>query len=178
MRGYWRNSEATSETINDGWLYTGDVGNIDEDGYLFITDRKKDIIVTSGGKNVAPTEIERLLISDPCIDQAVVYGDGRQFISAIIVPNASMLEAEIQRQGWSLEMENDLIRSADIYAYFEKRVAAVMQHVSQPERVRRFLLLNRPLSQNRGELTATLKVRRRFVVSQFETELVRLYEQP
>lgn len=178
MRGYWRNPEATSETIIDGWLYTGDVGHVDEDGYLFITDRKKDIIVTSGGKNVAPTEIERLLISDPGIDQAVVYGDGRQFISAIIVPNASMLEVEIQRQGWSLEIDKDLIRSADIYAYFEKRVAAVMQHVSQPERVRRFLLLNRPLSQNRGELTATLKVRRRFVVSQFETELVRLYEQP
>lgn len=176
MRGYWRNPEATSETVIDGWLYTGDVGHVDEDGYLFITDRKKDIIVTSGGKNVAPTEIERLLVSDPYIDQAVVYGDGRQFISAIIIPNASMLEDEVQRQGWSLDSVNQFIQSADVLDFFDARIATVMQHVSQPERVRRFLLLNRPLSQDRDELTATLKVRRRFVVSQFETELQSLYE--
>ena len=176
MRGYWRNPEATSETVIDGWLYTGDVGHVDDDGYLFITDRKKDIIVTSGGKNIAPTEIERLLISDPYIDQAVVYGDGRQFISAIIIPNASMLEDEIRRQNWSLDLVNHFIQSADVHAFFEARIATVMQHVSQPERVRRFLLLNRPLSQDRSELTATLKVRRRFVISQFETELQSLYE--
>ncbi len=176
MRGYWRDPEATGQTIIDGWLHTGDVGMLDEDGYLFITDRKKDIIVTSGGKNIAPTEIERLLISDPYIDQAVVYGDGRQFISALVVPNATLLKEEIQRQGWSLGLENDFITSADVCAFYEARIASVMEHVSQPERVRRFLLLYRPLSLERGELTATLKVRRRFVISQFETKLLSLYE--
>ncbi len=178
MRGYWRDPKATSETIIDGWLYTGDVGHLDDDGYLFITDRKKDIIVTSGGKNVAPSEIERLLTSEPFIDQAVVYGDGRQFISAIVIPNASLLDEEVRRQGWSLDLDNDIIRSTDVYDFFDKRIAAVMQQVSKPERVRRFVLLNRPLSQEQGELTATLKVRRRFVIRQFETELVRLYEKP
>jgi long-chain acyl-CoA synthetase len=176
MRGYWRDPKATSETIIDGWLYTGDVGHLDDDGYLFITDRKKDIIVTSGGKNVVPSEIERLLTSDPLIDQAVVYGDGRQFISAIVIPNATLLEEEVKRQGWSLEMDNDIIRSTAVYDFFDQRIAAVMQHVSQPERVRRFVLLNRALSQEQGELTATLKVRRRSVIRQFETELVSLYE--
>jgi len=176
MRGYWRDPKATSETIIDGWLYTGDVGILDDDGYLFITDRKKDIIVTSGGKNVAPSEIERLLISDPLIDQAVVYGDGRQFISAIVIPNTAMLEKEVDEHGWSLDLDNELIRSSDVYNFFDKRIAAIMQHVSQPERVRRFLLLNRPLSQEQGELTATLKVRRRSVIHQFETELAKLYE--
>ena len=176
MRGYWRDPKATAETIVDGWLHTGDVGMLDEDGYLFITDRKKDIIVTSGGKNIAPTEIERLLISDPYIDQAVVYGDGRQFISALVVPNATLLEEEVRRQGWSLGLENDFITSADVHAFFEARISSLMEHVSPPERVRRFLLLNRPLSMERGQLTATLKVRRRFVISQFETELLRLYQ--
>ena len=95
MQGYWRNPEATAEVIEkDGWFHTGDVGQLDADGYLTITDRKKDLIITSAGKNIAPSELERLLVSDIYIDQAVVYGDGRRFVSALIVPNFEQLRAK------------------------------------------------------------------------------------
>src|SRR5262245_19677654 len=103
MRGYWKDPEATARTIIDDWLYTGDVGCLDADGFLAITDRKKDLIITSGGKNIAPSELERLLISDPYIDQAVVYGDRRPYVTALVVPNFSRLEAECTNAGWRLE---------------------------------------------------------------------------
>jgi long-chain acyl-CoA synthetase len=93
MLGYWQDPEATRGAIVDGWLHTGDVGHLDAEGFLTITDRKKDLIITSGGKNISPSELERLLVSDPYIDQAVVYGDGRPFISALIVPNFPLLQA-------------------------------------------------------------------------------------
>lgn len=92
MQGYWKNPIATAETIRDGWLHTGDVGKLDDEGFLSITDRKKDLFVTSAGKNIAPSELERLLTSDPFIDQAVVYGDGRHFISADR-PERSVIES-------------------------------------------------------------------------------------
>ncbi|HIE97965.1 MAG TPA: long-chain fatty acid--CoA ligase [Planctomycetes bacterium] len=175
MKGYWRNDEATREAIIDGWLYTGDIGFLDDDGYLFITDRKKDIIVTSSGKNIAPTEVERLLISDPMIDQAVVYGDARPFLTALIVPARCLLEEEIRRRHWSIDVDGDFITSGNIHEFFAARIAAVMQSLSRPEQVREFLLLNRTFSHDRDELTATLKVRRRVILKTFEDQLSALY---
>ena len=109
MQGYWKDPEATRETIVDGWLHTGDVGHLDDDGFLTITDRKKDLIITSGGKNIAPSELERLLVSDPYIDQAVVYGDARPFVSALIVPNFALLEAKADELGCRLETADGFI---------------------------------------------------------------------
>ncbi|MEZ6048839.1 MAG: AMP-binding protein [Planctomycetaceae bacterium] len=103
MLGYWQNPEATAEAIVDGWFHTGDVGELGADGYLTITDRKKDLIVTSTGKNVAPSEIERILKQDPLIDQAVVYGDNRNFITAILVPAFDLMKVKLADQGISLE---------------------------------------------------------------------------
>ncbi len=175
MRGYWNDPEATARTIIDGWLYTGDVGVIDESGYLTITDRKKDLIITSGGKNIAPSELERLLTSDPTIDQALVYGDGRPFVAALIVPNLPMLAEKARDLGCQLDIRDDLIRGAEIRAFVADRIAALMETVSKPERVKAFLLLGRPLQAESDEVTATHKVRRRHVLAKFERELEALY---
>jgi long-chain acyl-CoA synthetase len=175
MKGYWKEPEATARTIVNGWLHTGDVGYLDADEFLFITDRKKDLIITSGGKNIAPTELERLLISDPYIDQAVVYGDARPFVSAILVPNFPKLEAECVSRGWKREVAGEFIGSRSIVEFFQQRVDKVMEPVSQPERVKKCLLLARPFQAADEELTATLKVRRRHIIAKFEPQLAALY---
>ncbi|MEX1095672.1 MAG: AMP-dependent synthetase/ligase [Planctomycetales bacterium] len=176
MRGYWKNPEATAEAVRDGWLHTGDVGRIDGDGFLAITDRKKDILVTSGGKNVAPAEVERLLVADEFIDQAVVYGDGRPFVSALIVPNLALLESRLEEIGGELAAEGDFLRGPAVYDFFAERIERAMQPLSRPERVRRFLLLSRPFRVEEGELTATLKLRRRHIIDRYEAELAGLYD--
>ena len=176
MTGYWKNPDATSETIVDGWLHTGDVGRLDEDGYLFITDRMKDLFVTSAGKNIAPAELERILSRDEYIDQAVVFGDGRQFVSALIVPSFEKLQALAEENGWTIASDNDFITTPEVLTFLEQRVETVMQQVSQPERVKKFLALARPFQVEDDELTATLKVRRRHIISRYEEHLAALYE--
>jgi long-chain acyl-CoA synthetase len=175
MTGYWKNPDATAETIIDDWLHTGDVGRLDEDGYLFITDRMKDLFVTSAGKNIAPAELERILSRDEYIDQAVVYGDGRQFVSALIVPSFEKLQTLADENGWTIESDDDFITTPEALTFLEQRVEAVMQQVSQPERVKRFLALARPFQVEDDELTATLKVRRRHIISRYEEHLAALY---
>ncbi|MCH7988714.1 MAG: AMP-binding protein [Planctomycetes bacterium] len=176
ISGYENNPEATAETIVDGWLYTGDVGELDDDGFLKITDRKKDLIVTSSGKNVAPSEIERLLISDPFIDQAVVYGDGRKFISALLVPNFENLAELTEKNGWNSKCDGEFLTEPHVVEFYEQRVRELMQAVSNPERVRKFLLLSRAFQVEADELTATLKVRRRHIIGKFEDQLTALYD--
>ena len=120
MKGYLNNAEATAATIDDdGWLHTGDVGKLDDEGFLFITDRKKDLFVTSAGKNIAPSELERLLTSDPFIDQAVVYGDGRHFISALIVPNAALLHAEAEKLGCDYHESDGFVTTSELIRFMQ-----------------------------------------------------------
>ena len=176
MTGYWKNPDATTGTIIDDWLHTGDVGRLDEDGYLFITDRMKDLFVTSAGKNIAPAELERILSRDEYIDQAVVYGDGRQFVSALIVPSFEKLQTLADKNGWTIESDADFITTPEVLTFLKERVEAVMQQVSQPERVKKFLALARPFQVEDDELTATLKVRRRHIISRYEEHLAALYE--
>lgn len=175
MLGYWKNDEATAQTIIDGWLLTGDVGRIDADGYLYITDRKKDLFVSSAGKNIAPAELERLLCQDEFIDQAVVYGDGRQFVSALLVPNFEKLKAQASQLGCSIETDGEFITTPQLIDFLAQRVAALNRQVSQPEHVKKFLILARPFQVADEELTATLKVRRRFIIQKYEADLAGLY---
>jgi long-chain acyl-CoA synthetase len=175
MLGYWKDPDATRAAIVDGKLHTGDVGEIDADGFLKITDRKKDIIITSGGKNVPPGEIERLLTSDPYIDQAVVHGDGKPFLTALIVPNPDAIKRKATELGCSLDLRGDFIESPPLNAFFADRVERLMRSVSPPERVKAFLLLNRPFSVDSGELTPTLKLRRCRIVDEYRNELDSLY---
>jgi long-chain acyl-CoA synthetase len=136
MLGYWRDPEATRAAIQDGWLHTGDIGQLDEEGFLTITDRKKDLIITSCGKNIAPALIEGLLTSDPYIDQAVIIGDRKPFVSALIVPSFPALEAKASELGCSIERDGEMISTPAIRDFFAERVERIMQAVSQPERVR------------------------------------------
>lgn len=175
MRGYWKDPEATAQTITEGWLRTGDVGRIDDDGFLSITDRKKDLIITSGGKNIAPNELERILLTDPYIDQIVLYGDRKPFVSALIVPQLEALQAKAHELAWAIEYDGEFFRPGPIVDFLASRVERLMEAVSKPERVKAFLLLGRPFSLEKDELTPTRKVRRRQIIDCYRDRLDALY---
>ncbi len=175
MQGYYKDPEATSRAVVDGWLHTGDLGSLDADGYLTITGRKKELIVTSQGKNIAPNELERLLLTDPGIDQAIVHGDGRPFVSALIVPNYEWLRGRARELGVAWTSEDGRIACPEIEADYAGRLATIMEAVSQPERVKKFVLLAEPFSIEREEVTPTQKLRRRAIESRWRPILDRLY---
>jgi long-chain acyl-CoA synthetase len=176
MMGYWNKPEATAEVIDaDGWLHTGDVGYLDADGYLFITDRKKDIIVTSGGKNVAPQPIEGKLGATAYIGQAVLIGDKFPYLTALVVPNFENLEAAFAEQGVtgldraaqaSHPRTQELIGAA---------VKAINQELATHERIRRFCVLPREFSLEEGEMTPTMKVRRRVIGERYAGVIEQMY---
>jgi long-chain acyl-CoA synthetase len=176
MLGYWNKPQATEEVIDgDGWLHTGDVGYLDSDGYLFITDRKKDIIVTSGGKNVAPQPVEGRLGATPYIAQAVLIGDKFPYLTALIVPNFENLEAHFTGKGVSGLGRVEMAQHPET----EALVAAAVKHVNGElaihERIRRFTVLTRELSLEEGELTPTMKVRRRIVAERYGSLIEQMY---
>ena len=175
MKGYWNDEEATRAAVVGGWLHTGDVGRLDGDGYLSITDRKKDLIITSGGKNIAPSELERLLTHDPLFEQAVVCGDGKPFASALIVPSFDRLAEALGPGHGPVKVEDGFVTDEAAVALADARVGEAMRAVSQPERVRAFLLLGQPFRLEAEELTATLKVRRRFILDKHRDRIDALY---
>jgi long-chain acyl-CoA synthetase len=171
MLGYFENEAATSETIRDGWLYTGDVGEIDRDGFLTITDRKKDLIKTAGGKFVAPQPIEARLQQDPTIERAVVVGDGRPYCVALIVPNWDAVRSRLGVSGDPDQLvENDQIRE-----HVQQTVDTVNRDLGSWESIKYFQLLPHDFSEDSGELTPTLKVKRRVVQQRHAEEIEGLY---
>lgn len=174
MLGYWNKPAATAEALRDGWLHTGDLGQVDTDGFLAITGRKKELIVTAAGKKAVPTHLEALLKADPLIEQAVVLGDGRSYLTALIVPNREVLAAELNRQGKSIPAA-ELLSHADVLAMFERRITACLRSVSQYEQVGKFTLLERPLSVEQGEMTLTLKLRRDVIYQNFADAIEAMY---
>ncbi|MCH8837643.1 MAG: long-chain fatty acid--CoA ligase [Candidatus Marinimicrobia bacterium] len=176
MMGYFKNPEATKETIDDdGWLFTGDIGELDDDGFLKITDRKKSILVTSGGKNVAPAPLENSLVTSPFIEQVVVIGDQRNFISALVVPSFEKLKSFAEEQGLAARSVDELIKDDTVIAAVEQEVAKAMEAFSRYEQVRKITLLPRELSIERGEITPTLKVKRNVVLEHFAAEIEAMY---
>ena len=161
MKGYWRDDHSTAATIRDGWLYTGDLGSCDEDGYITITGRKKEIIVNSGGENIVPTRVEALLTIEPEIEQALVDGDRRPWLAAVIVPSA-----EARASTGSDEALKLLIAET---------VERANSRLSQIERVRRFIIADEGFTIENSQLTATLKVRRHVVKAQYQDRLAALY---
>ena len=176
MKGYFRRPEATAETIDgDGWLATGDVGYLDGDGYLFITDRKKDIIVTSGGKNVAPQPIEGQLQATPYIAQAVVVGDRLPYLTALIIPNFENLTAFFAERGEKELTQGEMTRRPETAKLIDETIAKLNAGLSQHEKVRKYTLLEREFSLAEGEITPTLKVKRRVIAERYRDLIEGMY---
>jgi len=176
MKGYYNNEEATNEAIDsNGWFYTGDIGEFDGDGYLKITDRKKNILVTSGGKNVAPAPMENVMVASPYIEQVVVIGDKRNFISALIVPSFEAVESYLAEHDKEVTSHAAIIEHSDIISLISREVNKAMESFSKYERVKKFTLLPRLLTLEKGELTPTLKVVRRIVLGNFQDYVESMY---
>ena len=175
MAGYYKNEQATAEILKDGWLYTGDYGRIDEDGFLYITGRKKEILVTSGGKNVAPVYLESLLTQDPLILQALVIGDNRNYLTALLVPNLDALRKEMAGQGIVLAQDEALHSHPQLLAIVQDRVNQRLACVSSFEQVRKITLLPRPFTIEAGEMTAKLSLRRKVIEANFAAEFEAMY---
>jgi long-chain acyl-CoA synthetase len=172
FQGYFKNERATSETLEGGWLHTGDLGRVDDDGFLYITGRKKDIIITAGGKNITPANLENGLKQNRWISQAVVVGDRRPYLVALITLDPEEVPAFAEQHGLAPE---DVPESEAMRAEVQKAIAAVNATVGRVEQIKKFKILPHDLSQETGELTPTLKVKRNVVNEKFTPEIEELY---
>ncbi len=177
MKGYYKKEEETKEAFAGGWFRTGDIGHMDEGGFLVITDRKKDLIVTSGGKNVAPQPIENLLKLSPYISNAVVIGDRRRFISALIAPNFEKLAEYAKSRGIPYETNSDLIGNGKILSFMQKEVDQATPDLASYEKIKKVALLERDFEITRGEMTPTLKVKRNIVEQKYKNIIDALYKE-
>ncbi|RMF10592.1 MAG: long-chain fatty acid--CoA ligase [Candidatus Neomarinimicrobiota bacterium] len=176
MKGYYNNPEATAEVLEpDGWFHTGDIGEFDEDGYLRITDRKKNLIVTSGGKNIAPAPLENALTKSKYIEQCLVIGDKRKFISALIVPSFETLYEWAKANNVSTDDHEQLVQNEKVQALYNGVVEEAMQDFARYEKVKKFVLMAQPWSIETGELTPKLSVKRKVVESKYKEMIDQIY---
>ena len=176
MQGYYKNPEATREVLSEeGWFSTGDIGYVDKDNYLFITDRKKDLIKTAAGKFVAPQPIENALKTSPYILNAMVVGDRRKFIAALLVPNAATVAAKAADHGIKFTSHEELASHPWVHALIEAEVKRLTVHLAQYETIKRFALLPEDFTFDNGSLTFTLKLKRRVVEQQYGSVIESLY---
>jgi len=191
MKGYYKNPEATNETIIDGWLYTGDVGEIDDEGFLKITGRKKEIYVTSGGKNIAPLIIEETMKSISLLSQCFLVGDGRKYCSALFTLDVSAIlrdklgvdanaipkdpEGQILMLNEKGHTLSDFTENEDIHSEIQDQVDVLNTRFSNPEQVKKFSILSRDLTIDDGELTPTLKIRRKQIRENWDSVIESMY---
>jgi long-chain acyl-CoA synthetase len=175
MKGYWNDPESTARALQDGWLHTGDVGMLDPDGYIKITDRKRDFIKNSGGDMVSPARVEGFLTLQPEIGQAMVYGDRRPYLVAVIVPNAEIIQHVARDAGTQADLA-ELQEHPELIKAVAAGVARVNAELSPIERVRRFILAREPFTTTNGQMTPTLKIKRHAIRQAYGEALVRLYE--
>jgi len=174
FQGYYKNEKATSETLADGWLHTGDLGSVDEDGFLYITGRKKDIIITAGGKNITPANLENGLKQNRWISQAVVVGDRRPYLGVLVTLDPEELPAFAEQHGLAVE---DVTDSEQMRSEVQAAIDAVNAKVGPVEQIKYFKILPKDLAQETGELTPTLKVKRNVVNEKYAADVDALYEQ-
>ncbi|MEE8340798.1 MAG: long-chain fatty acid--CoA ligase [Candidatus Neomarinimicrobiota bacterium] len=176
MLGYYKNPEATEEAIDkDGWFHTGDIGKFDEDNYLMITDRKKSILVTAGGKNIAPAPLELALTSSKYIEQALAVGDRRKFVSALIVPAFEILEEWAKKNELDFGNRQSLLDHHEVHDLFDKEVAKTMEKFSRYEQIKQYALLPNDWTIESGETTPKLSVKRKVVENNYAKEIDKIY---
>jgi long-chain acyl-CoA synthetase len=176
MRGYYNKPEETRAVFtDDGWFKTGDIGSLDDDGFLRITDRKKELFKTSGGKYIAPQPIEQLIKASRFVNQVVLIGNGRKFPAALIVPDWEQVESYVRLKGINASSHTELCRHPRIIDLFERQIAALTPSLAKYERVKKIVLLEHELSIEGGELTPTLKVKRRVIDEKYRDAIDRIY---
>lgn len=176
MQGYYKNKKETEATIKDGWLYTGDIGVFDADGFLIITDRKKHLFKTSAGKYIAPTPIESMFLASKYIDQFVLIGDRRMFLTALIVPDFEAVKEYADARKIPYEKVEDLVRDEEIYKMLDKEMDQFQKKLANYERVRKFVLLDRPFTIESGEITPSLKIKRKYVEERYQDLIEQMYQ--
>jgi long-chain acyl-CoA synthetase len=177
MRGYFKKPEATAEVIDkDGFFHTGDIGVLDADGFLMITDRKKDILVTSGGKNIAPQPIENVIKANTYFAEVVMIGNNRNFPAALVVPNFDRLEKWASEKGLSSTSREDLVQKPDVVAHYQKLIDDLTPDLAPFERIKKVTVVPREFTIESGELTPTLKVKRRVVEERYKGLIDRMYQ--
>lgn len=178
MKGYFKDEIATKEVLGeDGWFYTGDIGMFDEDGYLSITDRKKNIIVTSGGKNVAPQPMENVLVMSKWIEQILVIGDKRKFVSACIVPSFPNLEAWAKEKELKWETRDELIKLPEVKELYDRVIGESMEGFAQFEKIKCYILLSQEFTIESDELTPSMKIRRSIVEKHYAELINSMYDE-
>jgi long-chain acyl-CoA synthetase len=177
MIGYYNKPEATAEAVKDGWFHTGDIGTIDAEGYLKITDRKKDLLVTSGGKKIAPQPIEEILKRNPLMSEAVLLGDRRKYAVALIIPSFAMLERRLKELGRPPGTREELVVRPDVLALYQEIVDGINRELAQYERIKKIAILPAEFTIASGELTPTLKVKRRVVEERWHGVIEALYKE-
>ncbi|HXG59629.1 MAG TPA: AMP-binding protein, partial [Thermoanaerobaculia bacterium] len=176
MKGYWNNPEATAQAIDsEGWFHTGDIGEIDADGFLRITDRKKDIIISAYGKNIAPQPLEALLKSSPYVGTPVIIGDRRKYLVALIVPNFEKLERDLAAMGIRVSSREELVAHPKVREIFQSEIDRLNQNLPSYEQIRRFALLPRDFTIENDEITPSLKVKRKNIDQKYKDIIDQLY---
>jgi len=175
MGGYFNRPRENAEAFEDGWLKTGDIGDFDADGFLRITDRKKDLIITSGGKNIAPSRIESVIGQDYYIEQVAAVGDGRHYLSALVVPQFEALEEWARERGYTFESVRAMVKDARIRQFISERIDQQQAVLAHHERVKRFTLLAERFSQVGGEITPTLKNIRATISTKYDHLVREMY---
>ncbi|HXH37192.1 MAG TPA: AMP-binding protein, partial [Thermoanaerobaculia bacterium] len=176
MKGYWNNDDATRQAIDpDGWFHTGDIGEIDADGFLRITDRKKDIIINAYGKNIAPQPLEALLKSSPYIGTPVLIGDRRKYLVALLVPNFDKLERDAKAIGVQFSSRDELIADEKVLQIYQTEIDRFNQNLDRQEKIRRFALLPRDFTIDADEITPSLKVKRKMIDKKYKEIIDQLY---
>jgi long-chain acyl-CoA synthetase len=176
MKGYYNRPEDSSEALEGGWLHTGDMGYIDGQGYLVMTDRKKDILVTSGGKNISPQRLETLLRTSRFIEQAVIIAERRRFVSALIVPDFLQLRQYCLGAGIEYSVPGKMVKEPEIIKLYEAEADKVNSRLDSYEKIKSFVLMPQELTAETGELTYTLKVKRRVVDEKYRAIIDKMYE--
>lgn len=175
MLGYWRDPQATATILQNGWLYSGDLGDWDEAGRLKIVGRKKELIALATGKKVSPSEVESLLVASPLVEQAMVVGEGRNHIAAVIVPNPTALRDEIRRRRLWVWSKRRAVSHPQVVELYRQEIARVLADLPASHQVRKFTILTRGFSIERGELTSKLSLRRPVIESHFAKEMSSLF---